>query len=321
MKKLKSLFFVGLTLSSVLFYTSCSPDEGIVDDIVDMTAPSVSFVSQDPTGLFVGEYPTSDFEVSADEENVYVAMEAIAGSSDLKTLTVELDGVQLDPSQFTVRDLISSSAISSNNPLLILGDNVNAFTLELGIENDGSATSKTLTLTVEAEDGLQESVSISFNSFALIENSIDGVLLNSAGPAGQGGLDLDTGEGTGTVDSDATAILGEIKDEGIDINLPNDENWKAQISGMNGAEIRSLSSSVESFDFESVTRMDELETYFTNGDALPNTNDDGEATSNAVVVGDVFLVNRDSKIYLIEVTDVIATTDNNNDAIEFRIKH
>ena len=79
--------------------------------------------------------------------------------------------------------------------------------------------------------------------------------------------------------------------------------------------------SVENFDFDAVTRIDEIKSYFDNGDALPNTNSDGEAVSAPVNISDVFTVSRDDKIYLIEVTDVIATASDNNDAIEFRIKH
>jgi len=321
MKKLKSLFFASLAISSVFIYSSCSTDETIGDDIVDVVNPSFNFVSLDPSGLFSGNYPTTDFEVSADIPNIYVAVEAIAGSSDLKTLTIQLDGTSPDLTDLSIRDLITGNTIVSNNPLLITGDNINSFTLEIGIINDGSLNSKTLTLIVEDTEGLQETLNISFSSFEEIENSIEGVLLNRAGPAGQGGLDLDNGESTGTVSTSPTAEFGEIKDEGIDISLPNDENWKSQISAMNDAEIRTLSTSVEGYDFEAVTRIDEIVTYFDNGDALPNTNSDGEAVSNSVAIGDVFLVNRAGKVYLIEVTDVIATGSDNNDAIEFKIKH
>lgn len=320
MKKLKSLFFAGLAISTLLFYPSCTPDEGIIDDIID-AGPSVGFLDQDPSGLFLGEYPTGDFEVSPDIPTIYVAFEAVAGSSDLKVLTIKLDGTDIEPNTFSIRNLNTGADATANNPYLLLGDDTQSISYEIGIPNDGSLETKNLSIVVEDVDGMQETISISFNSFEIIESTIEGVLLNRAGPAGQGGLDLDEGTSTGTVDTDPTAALGEIKDEGIDISLPNDQNWKSQISGMNDAEIRTLSSSVENFDFDAVTRIDEIKSYFDNGDALPNTNSDGEAVSDAVNIGDVFTVSRDDKIYLIEVTDVIATASDNNDAIEFRIKH
>ena len=115
MKKLKSLFFASLAISSVFIYSSCSTDETIGDDIVDVVNPSFNFVSLDPSGLFSGNYPTTDFEVSADIPNIYVAVEAIAGSSDLKTLTIQLDGTSPDLTDLSIRDLITGNTIVSNN--------------------------------------------------------------------------------------------------------------------------------------------------------------------------------------------------------------
>ena len=285
MKKLKSLFFAGLALSSVLYYSSCTTDEDILPGTG--TAPSVNFVSNDPTGVNVGQYPTTDFEAAQSDQYVYVAIEATAGDSDLKTLTVQLDGANVPTSDFTLRDIISNEDIVSNNPALILGENVNNFTIEVGVLNDGSNVAKELVLIVEDADGLSTSASISFvTSTTPIEQTITGVLLNQSGPSGQGGLDLDTGEGTGTVD--ASGAAAEIKDEGIDLNLPNDENWKAQISGINGSEIRMLNAAaVDAFDFDAVTTKDEIATFFSEGEALPNTNSAGEPTSNSVQIGDV----------------------------------
>ena len=322
MKKLKSLFFAGLAISSVLFYQSCSPDEGgLTDDLVDITGPALTFIDQDPSGLFLGNYPTSDFTVSANESTIYLGIDATAGSADLKVLTIQVDGVNVDPLDLTFRDLNSGEDVLSNNPYLINGANVDAITFEIGIANAGELSSKTIEITVEDNDGRQETISIGYSNFQAIETTIEGVLLNRAGPAGQGGLDLDNGSGTGTVMTDPTAELGEIKDEGIDINLPNDQNWKNQISAMNNAEIRTLSSSVENFSFDAVSRVDEIQAYFDNGSELPNTNDDDEKVSDKLTVGDVFTVSRDGKVYLIEVTDITETADNNNDAVEFRIKY
>lgn len=320
MKKLKSLFFAGLAISTLLFYPSCTPDESIIDDIID-AGPTVGFLEDDPSGLFLGKYPTSDFEISSDIPTVYIAFEAVAGSSNLKILTIKLDGNDIETNTFSIRNLKTGTDEIANNPYLLLGDDTLSLSYEIGIPNDGNLETKNLSVVVEDVEGLQETIYISFNNFEVIESTIEGVLLNRAGPAGQGGLDLDEGTSTGTLVSDPTAAFGEIKDEGIDISLPNDQNWKSQISGMNEAEIRTLSSSVENFDFDAVTRIDEIKSYFNNGDTLPNTNSDGEAVSAPVSIGDVFTVNRDDKIYLIEVTDVIATASDNNDAIEFRIKH
>ncbi len=320
MKKLQLVFFGTLTIASVLFYSSCSPDDVIIaDDSVEMIDPSLGFVSIDPSGVQANDYPTSDFEISPDEPSVVVAIEAVAGTGDLKSLTVQLDGTNLTASDFEIRDLISNESITSNNPLLIVGDNTSAFTFEIKLDNDGSLDPKALTFIVEDVDGLTNTINISFNSYELIEQSISGVLLNAAGPVGTGGLDLDTGEGTGTLD--ASGLLAEIKDEGIDLSLPNDQNWKAQISGINNSEIKTLSSSVENFDFASVNRKDVIEKYFEGGDDLPNTNANNEKVSNTVSVGDVFVVHRDGKTYLIEVTDVMTTANDNADAIEFSIKY
>ena len=52
MKKLQLVFFGTLTIASVLFYSSCTPDDGIItDDSVEMIEPTLGFVSVDPSGV------------------------------------------------------------------------------------------------------------------------------------------------------------------------------------------------------------------------------------------------------------------------------
>lgn len=155
--------------------------------------------------------------------------------------------------------------------------------------------------------------------------------MNQAGPANTGGLDLDTGESVGSKD-----MRAEIKDQGINLDRPATDNWRRQISGANGAEVRTvkLSDLAENLKFSDIKFKEQILDAFAKGKALDGvdifrnsrgdkiaTDDDGnEKVSQPMAVGDIFAVKRDNKHYLIECVKVNNTTNNNNDSYEFNIK-
>jgi len=148
--------------------------------------------------------------------------------------------------------------------------------------------------------------------------TLEGILFNRAGPAGTGGLDLDTGASTGSMDPEA-----EIKDEGIDISLPNSTNWIRRISGTNDAQVRELkplqNGLPENFTFAGINSQEEIQSIWANG-ILFEMNSNGDLTSNFVEVGNVFIVERQGKFYVIEIIEINETQDNNNDNYVIDIK-
>jgi len=139
-----------------------------------------------------------------------------------------------------------------------------------------------------------------------------GILFNRAGPAGTGGLDLDEGEGTGSSDVEA-----EIKDNGIDTSVPNAQNWLQTISGVNGVELKYLVPGQNGlpgdFTFETTTLDVQISNTWGFGTDFSITNSDGEASSNPVNEGDMFIANKNGQYYLFVIREVNATGNDNND--------
>ncbi len=142
---------------------------------------------------------------------------------------------------------------------------------------------------------------------------ITGALLNAAGPTGTGGLDLSTGEGTGSMDAAA-----DIRDLGID-NGPVETNWLQQIAGVNGATVRYLrpgeNNLAEGFTFAGVDSKETVEAIFDNGVDLTG------GVSDAVQIGDMFTVRTGvGESFALLVTNVVVTAADNSDQYEFDIK-
>lgn len=145
--------------------------------------------------------------------------------------------------------------------------------------------------------------------------TLTGVLLNQAGPAGQGGLDLDTGNGNINSD-DASA---EIRDQGIDQTQSDANNWIQRIAGVNGSTLKALvpgqNGALEGLSFASVTSQEAItDLHNNNGITLAS------GQSNVVLVNDMFTVENNGKYYLLVVTDVNVTSSDNGDSYTFSIK-
>lgn len=153
---------------------------------------------------------------------------------------------------------------------------------------------------------------------------LQGILLNQSGPAGQGGLDLDTGKSTGTVSSDPTTATADIRDEGI-VNLNSDPTWRQQISGINGSVIKYVlkgkNGVPETFKFEDIAFSEQIASLFGNGTNFTQKSTTGNRdVSDKVNVGEVFVVKNGDKHYLIIVKNVKVTTNDNSDSYTFDVK-
>ena len=143
---------------------------------------------------------------------------------------------------------------------------------------------------------------------------LQGVLLNSAGPAGTGGLDLDTGNGTGSDDIEA-----EIKDNGIDTDLPDEDNWLRTISPINDASMRYLRAGEnglsETFTFADISFKEDLPGLYENGIELT------DGASDVVMIEDVFIVKRDERYWVLEVIEIVTDPNANEDSYTFDVKY
>lgn len=172
--------------------------------------------------------------------------------------------------------------------------------------------SHSYTIELAAEDGQTANLLATINEAVTttpLDATFEGRLVSNADGPNNGGLDLD--DGTAVSSSSA---LAEIVDNGIDIAQPASSNWIQTISPVNGAELRTvnLSDITEIGNFDNVTSKEQILTAYNSGSPV------GE--SPVVLIGDVFVVSSGGTLFLMEVTDVQATSGDNEDFYEFSIK-
>lgn len=248
----------------------------------------------------------------ASQSNFKVELVAAKGGSPLSTLTILEDGVEVDASRikFGVDNDFALASDFFSNPLDLVNDEKDGFDWFVWVDSHTDGT-KTYTFSVADESGASENLTldISIATGTPVAELSGKLLLNSAGPSGTGGINLLTGDGTGSGISDG----GHIKDEGIDLSQPTADNWKKQISGVGNNVIRTPGVDFPVSDFAAVQYSEEIQIAFDNGDAVTTTD---------VAVGDRFLVQLTSGEYvLVLVTNINETVDNNDDYYELSIKY
>ncbi|MBK7336218.1 MAG: hypothetical protein IPJ00_08635 [Saprospirales bacterium] len=309
------LLFVFASAVAIFLNTGCTEDENPLID------PTIEFTSDDPSGV-AGPYPTTDFSTSDLNGFAYVAISALAGTADLESLTITQDGSNVPADRLIFRDLDANTNVLVQNPILLIGYE-SRLTWEIGINPQDDYSTKTYTFEVTDTDGNTASVSIDITTFdpgTPITSTLTGVLLNQAGPAGTGALDLDAGIGTGT--TTGNFAISEIRDWGIDLGLPNDQNWLRQIGPLNGTTVRVAGGLGGEFKFTDIATKEEIKGYYDAGSDLPNGSG-ANAKSDAVSVGDFFVVKSadGDTYYFLEVSEVNPTAADNGDSYEFNIKY
>lgn len=246
------------------------------------------------------------------QSNFKVQLVATKGGSQLSTLTVLEDGVEVDASRmkFNADNDFNTADDFFGNPLDLVGGEKDAFDYFVWVDSHDAGT-RTYTYRVTDESGASEELTLNI-SIAVgtpVSELSAKLLLNSAGPVGTGGINLLTGDGTGSGVADG----GHIKDEGIDLSQPVAQNWKKQISGVGNNILRTPGVDFPVDDFAAVQFSEEIQVAFENGD---------DATIADVAVGDRFLVQLITGEYvLVLVTNINETTDNNEDYYELSIKY
>ena len=248
----------------------------------------------------------------AGQSNFKVELVATKGGSPLSTLTVLEDGVEVDVTRikFGTDNDFGAAVELFSNPLDLINDEKDGFDWFVWV-NSHDAGTKTYTFSVADESGASEvlTLDISIATGTPVAELSGKLLLNASGPVGTGGINLLTGDGTGSDVADG----GHIKDEGIDLSQPVAQNWKKQISGVGNNIIRTPGVDFPVDDFNAVQFSEEIQIAFDNGD---------DATIADVGVGDRFLVQLTSGEYvLVLVTNINETTDNNDDFYELSIKY
>lgn len=285
---IKNLLFPFVILS-LLFVTACGDDD---DPIIETENPELSLFDD-------GDVDSSIVESG---DTLRVSIQALAGTNEINSLAFFENGVRLP--DFADRLFIDGQSVSSNL-IPLEGDDRQGFDANIMLIAAEVAGNYEVEITVADDEN--NTATVSFRYFISDISTLEGVLLNAGGPAGTGGLDLDLGVGTGSSDPDA-----EIRDQGIDLSAPADSvNWIQRIAPItdNNVELAALSAE---FDFDGVYAQAQVADSFDEAATV--------SESDVVEVGDVFAVRRDGSHYLLLVTDVHVTPDNNDDSYTFTIK-
>ena len=208
-----------------------------------------------------------------------------------------------------------------DNPFELAAEDVDGFQKNLTIRahTDESARDYVILFSDELGNVYSSDFTIDTRPQGNAVTELMGRLLNRAGPAGTGGLDLDSGASTGSGDASA-----EIVDNGIDISIPNAENWLQTISGTNGVDLRyaipGQNGLPGDYSFDNVNLDTEIAAAWTSSVEFVAVNSNNMLMSSAVNTGDLFVANKGGQLYLLVVREVNSTASDNDDNYVFDIK-
>ncbi len=293
---------------SAKIYSFIIEDEGGLKSTKTVTitttgvAPTVEMKSADSLGIGPNALFSTTFKVTK-------------GSSALKTIEVQENGMKIADLSRVFYDKITAPFMA--NPQTVLAEDKDAFSKSIIISTPAMNGKYVYTFIFTDETGLTKSSKVTVSVGNNVE-LIAGALLNAAGPDGTGGLDLDTGKGTGS-----TSATSKLRDEGIDIGEPLATNWKQQVSGVNGSVVKYIvkgkNGVADNFTFAGVTTKEEIAALFAKGVDFTLKNGT-RSISNKVATGDILIVQNGTKFYLLSMKSVSVTKDDNDDRYVIDIK-
>lgn len=286
-----------------------------------VTGPTVELVAGDgrvsEDATITGRTPVLNFRVNAART-----------ADDLASISILEDGVLLPADQITV----NGGNVDAENPLRVAVGEEAAASYDFDVR-PAVSESGTRTYTIRATDisgvSTDQQVTITFDvppgtplSFTMM-----GAFFNASGGM-LGGLDLDSGNAVAF-----NSMSAEIEDEGINLNAAvGTENWRGQVSATNDAVLRIANLSVlgENITFDDVTAVEDIEAVFEQGTTPAGSDDfpdaDGDTSDTETVTeqlndGDVLVVRRGDRTYLVRIDAVNFVAGSNDDGYTVSIKY
>lgn len=293
MKQVTQLLTALTIVVGMMFTVGCETDP------VEPIGPSIDLVSLNGADILVDTVELG--------ENFIINISSLQGDVALTSIEVRENNVSVDASRIIFDGF---GAQSNPNPLIDLAN----LSWDIEITAD-SVMETTSTYTVIVVDANAKTATASLDITTVkggtpvtVREMI--LLKNAAGPVGTGGLDLETGDSSGSNDVDNPD--SDLKDMGIDLALPADQNWKQLISGMNNAVVKTPAAGVVYAD---VATSEEVLAIFEAGMTI--------TTSEKVAANDVFVVQTSAgNIFLISTAAVNITTGaDNTDNYVFSVKN
>lgn len=248
----------------------------------------------------------SDTATVFTDSTFQVQITATAGDARINRIAVSEDGTNIAADRVVLDGFTAGSNPSPVQPSA-------GFTWLVTITAGSTEGTSTYTITVTDSAGLtaSQSVDITTEDFGTpVEEQMMVLLLNQAGPVGTGGLDLETGNSVGTTGQTNADTTADVRDMGIDTNLPNDQNWKQQIGTINDSDLRLPPAG---FDYDAVLVKEEIVAAFNDGQSF--------TVSDKVEIGDVFLAkSRRGNYFVLKTVEITVTPSDNEDKYEFSVK-
>ena len=306
-----------LATFAVLFYSGCADDTGggigggvVLGPVISLDG-AAGFVSAD-----------TDLDINMSTFSVRVT--GNDGDADLRSLLIQESGADVPNSRLTI-----SGFPTPNNPQLIPPADADGFTYDITIADfGGTPGDAAYNFILTDANGETASEGFTVNYFMpTTPLALDtmGVFYNAVGRL-NGGLDLDSGSAVPFQDTTA-----DLKDQGIDGRIPTGmENWRAQISGANGATVKlvDLMTLPDGTTYESINTQEMVAMAYDSAsdldgddsfDQLPNTQ--GEVVSQTIQEGDIFAVLRNDRRYLVRFDTVTYVPNSNTDSYSVSIKY
>lgn len=294
-------YFVAILAISVLTLSSCTKDgKDPIPATTPNTAPTVTVTNKDGSSF------SGTFKDSPVGTKLSILLKAEDAEKNLKTISFKKNGQDVDASSGDIR-IDSFTTIIAANPLLVAGTDTAGFSRVVYLTAPSSESdSVTYTITVADAKGLEASTDVKIiteDKKTRTQFSKDQAVFWNRSGKNNGGLDLDNGTAVSSSSDES-----ELQDKGIDQN----GNWLKQFEAENGAELRAPSSD-DNIVYSNVQYVEEISDFYDRGTTLSIT--------GAVTKGDIFLVRKGTRTYLIEVSNVVETSDNNDDYYEVNIKY
>jgi len=286
-------------------YTFTVADE---DGLSDAISLDISVFSGDLQIAFVDEAPFLNDDTEVDSQTTFsVKLNASRGATAIANLTVLQDSeVIADLSRLN----IDGSAFSAN-PLPISSEDANGFEAEIDVQSHAGGAAR-YTFRIEDSQGNSEQVSLNL----LVGENVDGtftmIVVNNRSGMLQGGLDLDE---PATVAFNSPQA--ELRDQGIDTDVPSSSNWiqKLEVVGTTGLVMVGNNDDDEDLDFDAVNSKQAVRALYEDGNPMAET--------TVLNIGDVIAVKRaanSNDYWLLLLTDLVVTPNDNNDFYEFTVK-
>ena len=280
MKNIKFLSMIGMLAFGSLLFTSCDPG-----DEPD-PKPVLNFLGGNYISTNTSLAANTDFKIAVTANH----------TKNIKSLKViqSLDGqTDVDLVDSAYNDKTIAEFVFNGKTAAVAGIEIYTFIVA---DKDGNSTSKSITITNIGDSG---------NDLEIFEEDNDGntfKVYNFQGPSA-GAYEM----AAGPLSSGDANLRKDIQDSTA---AAETSNWPGRWTSRNGSTFKKVSSSAWS--------------TITNDAEIVASWDDAGAEESVILAatGDLYIIHAKSsnKYGLIEITDVVSTSNDNNDYVEFRYK-